>query len=88
MWIIISATTRFCDVNYIVPEASSTSELIYTLLDREKITRFAAEALYMGIVHDTGVFRHSNTAPETLETAADLLRRGIERVEDYQSDLL
>ena len=68
----------FCDVNYIVPEASSTSELIYTLLDREKITRFAAEALYMGIVHDTGVFRHSNTAPETLETAADLLRRGID----------
>lgn len=68
----------FCDVNYVVPEASSTSELIYSLLEKDKITQPAAEALYMGIVHDTGVFRHSNTAPETLEAAADLLRKGID----------
>ena len=68
----------FCDVNYIVPEASSTSELIYTLLEEKKISREAAEALYMGIVHDTGVFRHSNTTPETMETAAALLRKGID----------
>ena len=31
----------------------------------------------MGIVHDTGVFRHSCTAPETMEIAAGLMRRGI-----------
>lgn len=67
----------FGDVDYIVPDASSTSELVFTILDEEKIPFEAAEALYMGIVHDTGVFRHSCTSPETLETAAKLMRKGI-----------
>lgn len=65
------------DINYIVPEASSTSELVFTVLEEEKIPFHAAEALYMGIVHDTGVFRHSCTAPVTMETAAKLMRKGI-----------
>ena len=67
----------YADINYIVPEASSTSELVCGILEEEKIPYHAAEALYMGIVHDTGVFRHSCTAPETMETAAKLMRRGI-----------
>lgn len=65
------------DVNYIVPDASSTSELVFTILQEEKIPFHAAEALYMGIVHDTGVFRHSCTSPDTMETAAKLMRKGI-----------
>lgn len=67
----------FAEVNYIVPEASSTSELIFGLLEKEKITKSIAEALYMGIAHDTGVFQYSCTAPETMEAAAELLRKGI-----------
>ncbi len=67
----------FADVNYIVPEASSASELVYRILEPEKIPVDSAAALYMGIVHDTGVFRHSCTAPETMEIAAGLMRRGI-----------
>lgn len=67
----------FADVNYVCPEASSTSELVFRLLDEEKISVEAASALYMGIVHDTGVFRHSCTAPETMEAAAALMRKGI-----------
>ena len=67
----------FADHNYIVPDTSSTSELVFTLLDREKISRAAAEALYMGIVHDTGVFQYSCTSPETMEIAAELMRKGI-----------
>ena len=67
----------FADLNYIVPGASSTSELVYTLVDREKISREMAEALYMGIAHDTGVFQYSCTSPETMEIAADLMRKGI-----------
>ena len=55
----------FADLNYIVPDASSTSELVVTLLDEEKISKESAEALYMGIAHDTGVFRYSCTSPET-----------------------
>lgn len=39
----------FADQNYIFPEASSTSELVYRLLDLEKITKETAECLYLGI---------------------------------------
>ena len=67
----------FADINYIVPDASSTCELVYTLLDREKISVPVAEALFMGIAHDTGVFQYSCTSPETMEIAADLMRKGI-----------
>ena len=68
----------FADYNYIVPDASSTSELVFTLLEEEKISRECAEALYMGIAHDTGVFQYSCTSPETMEIAAKLLRKGID----------
>lgn len=67
----------FADINYIVPDASSTSELVYRLLDKEKIRKECAEALYMGMVHDTGVFQYSCTSPETMEAAAELMRKGI-----------
>ena len=67
----------FADVNHIVPDASSTSELIYDLLEKDKITKEIAEALYLGIVHDTGVFQYSCTKPSTMEAGAELLRKGI-----------
>ena len=67
----------FADTNYIVPDASSTSELVFRLLDEEKITEEIASFLYMGIVHDTGVFQYSCTSPETMEVGAALLRKGI-----------
>ena len=67
----------FADENHIVPDASSTSELFYHLLPYEKITKEIAECLYLGIVHDTGVFQYSSTAPETMEAAANLMRKGI-----------
>lgn len=67
----------FADENYIVPEASSTAELVYRMMDKDKITTEIAECLYLGIVHDTGVFQYSSTAPETMEAAADLMRKNI-----------
>ena len=67
----------FADQNYIVTTASSTSELVYRLLDDRKIDLPIATALYMGIVHDTGVFRYACTSPETMEIAANLLRKGV-----------
>lgn len=68
----------FADMNYIVPDASSTSELVFGLLEKDKISYATAEALYMGIAHDTGVFQYSCTSPETMEAAAELLRKGID----------
>lgn len=67
----------FANDNEIVPDASSTSELVYRLIEKDKISLHCAEALYMGIAHDTGVFQYSCTAPETMEAAAELLRRGV-----------
>lgn len=67
------------DINYIMPQASSASELIYDLIvDKEDLDVHIAQAIYMGIVHDTGVFHFSNTAPETLRKAADLLSYGFD----------
>ena len=61
-------------VNYIVPDASSTSELIYDLTDSTKYDTAIAMALYTGIVTDTGVFKYSNTSTETMRKAGELLR--------------
>ena len=67
----------FAKENYIVAEASSTAELVYRLMKKEEINTEIAECLYLGIVHDTGVFQYSSTAPETMEAAAYLMRKNI-----------
>ena len=59
--------TGFAEQNYIIPDASSCSEVLYTLLDEAKISREAAECLYTGIVHDTGVFKYNSTTRKTME---------------------
>lgn len=68
----------FAEHNYIIPEASSTSELVYNLLDEEKISLEIAEALYMGIAHDTGVFQYSCAKPATFRVAAKLLEQNVD----------
>lgn len=68
----------FAQKNYIKPDASSTSELIFNLLGSNHISRDTAECLYLGIVHDTGVFRHSCTHPSTMHAAAALMEKGID----------
>ncbi len=67
----------FADVNVIEPDASSASELLYTLLDPGKVDLEAAEAIYTGIVHDTGIFHYPSTSARTLEIAAKLMAAGI-----------
>ncbi len=68
----------FAGVSHICPDASATSEVLYTLMDDEKIDKAAAECLYMGIIHDTGVFKHSNTSGETMRIAGKLIEKGID----------
>lgn len=68
----------FADENYIFPHASSTSELIYELLDKDKITKEIAECIYVGMVHDTGVFQYSSTSARTMEIAGNLMEMGID----------
>lgn len=68
----------FAGENYVKPDASSTSELVFDLLDYDKLSKEAAECLYAGIVHDTGVFRYSCTHPSTMRAAAALMEKGID----------
>lgn len=75
----------FADENIIDPDASSTSEMVFRELPKDKISKNTAECLYLGIVHDTGVFQYSCTAPETMEAAAELMRKGIDASEIIQS---
>lgn len=67
----------FAEVNHVVADASSTCEVLFTLMDENRITREIAESLYVGIVHDTGVFKHSNTSERTLNIAGKLISTGI-----------
>ncbi len=67
----------FADVNVIRPQASSTSEVLAELMEPGKMDRATAECLYLGIVHDTGVFKHSNTSEKTMRIAGALLAKGV-----------
>lgn len=62
---------------YVKPEAAATCELLFDLMEEEKISKKTAECLYLGLVHDTGVFRHSNATRHTMETAGILMDKGI-----------
>ncbi|WP_022768364.1 MULTISPECIES: DHH family phosphoesterase [unclassified Butyrivibrio] len=66
------------DENYIVPTASSACELIYDVIDPDKIDIEIAKSLYMGMVTDTGVFKYNNTSPKTMKTAAELISYGFD----------
>lgn len=65
-------------LNYIKPEVGSASELVYDLMDKEQVDCEIAKAVYIGIIHDTGVFQYSNTNPATLEKAAQLIAYGFD----------
>ena len=68
----------FARHDYIVPDASSTSELVYTLMDESEVDRDIAECIYTGIIHDTGVFQYSNTSKRTMEIGGKLISFGFD----------
>lgn len=67
----------YADIDIIDGDASAASELLATLLDYEKISLNTAECLYLGMVHDTGVFKHSNTTERTMRVAGSLISKGV-----------
>ena len=46
-------------------------------MQKELITKQIAECIYVGIIHDTGLFQYSCTSPKTMRTAAFLMEQGI-----------
>jgi phosphoesterase RecJ-like protein len=71
--------TRFGQLNWIDAQAGSTSEMIWRLLRQARwpLDRISAEALWVGVVTDTGRFAYDQTSPRTLRCGADLLRFGV-----------
>lgn len=66
------------DRNLVRPDLGATCEVLYDLMDGEVLDRDIATALYVGIIHDTGVFQYSNTTPDTLRRAAHLISYGFD----------
>ena len=71
----------FGETNYIEKSSSSTSELVYNLLDqlKVKIDKDIATNLYYGITTSTNNFSSFSVTAKTLETAAQLLRLGASK---------
>lgn len=74
------SNTRYGNLNWVVPEAPSTGELILELLKRARwpITRTIADCLFAAISTDTGSFRYASTRPETFCAAAALVDHGAD----------
>jgi len=72
--------THFAGINLVVPDASSTGEIVRDLLRELKIplTPQIAEALYVALVTDTGRFQYTNTTPDSHRMAADLMELGVD----------
>jgi phosphoesterase RecJ-like protein len=78
--------TRFGTVNYVLPEASCTAEIVWDLMHGLGVepTLHIAEALYVGLITDTGRFMYENTGPRAHEMAADLIEAGVDVHEIYR----
>jgi phosphoesterase RecJ-like protein len=72
--------TRFGQINLIVPNASSTGEVLRDVFAElgVELTPEIAEALYIALVTDTGRFQYSNTTAKALRLAAELVEAGAD----------
>ncbi|MCB9855921.1 MAG: bifunctional oligoribonuclease/PAP phosphatase NrnA [Phycisphaerales bacterium] len=74
------SNTAFGRYNWIDAKASSTCELVARLIEKLgwKVSPSVASLLYAGIYGDTAGFSLPSTSPDTMETAATLLRCGAD----------
>ena len=72
--------TRFGTVNHVVEEASCTAEIVWDLMRALDVEPSAtvADALYVGLVTDTGKFMYENTGMRAHVMAAELIGAGVD----------
>jgi bifunctional oligoribonuclease and PAP phosphatase NrnA len=72
--------THFGTLNYVAPCASCTAEIVWDLMSDLDVvpTPAVAEALYVGLITDTGRFMYENTGPRAHEMAAALIAAGVD----------
>jgi len=73
-----ATTTLTPGLHYLGPTLSSTSEMVYGLLQAwgVPLSKEIATCLLTGVCFDTGSFQHVNTSERTLRVAADLMQVG------------
>src|SRR3712207_1142561 len=78
--------TRFGMVDHVVPEASCTAEIVWDLMRGLGVdpTPEIADALYVGLVTDTGKFMYENTGTRAHVMAAELIAAGVDVHEIYR----
>ena len=69
---------NFATINHVIPKTGSASEVLYELLDENKVSKAVAECLYVGIINDTGVFKYQSTTSRTMEIAGKFMNLGID----------
>jgi phosphoesterase RecJ-like protein len=72
--------TCFGTVNLVDPDASCTAEIVWDLMRALGVEpdQDLAEALYVGLVTDTGKFMYENTGPRAHIMAAELIEAGVD----------
>jgi bifunctional oligoribonuclease and PAP phosphatase NrnA len=72
--------TRFGTLDHVVPCASCTAEIVWDLMHGLDVapTPEVAQALYVGLITDTGRFMYENTGPRAHEMAAELIGAGVD----------
>jgi phosphoesterase RecJ-like protein len=72
--------TRFGTINHVDASASCTAEMVWDLMQGLGVeaTQSISEALYVGLVTDTGRFMYDNTGPRAHEMAAELIAGGVD----------
>ena len=78
--------TRFGTVNLVDVEASSTAEIVFDLAGvlGVDLTPDIADALYVGLVTDTGKFMYENTDERSHRMAAALVEAGVDVNDVYR----
>jgi phosphoesterase RecJ-like protein len=78
--------TRFGTLNHVVPDASCTAEIVWDLMHGLGVrpSPSAAQALYIGLITDTGRFMYENTGPRAHVMAAELIEAGVDVADVYR----
>lgn len=81
------APENFCDVTVSHPKISSTSELIFRLIYQmgalDRMTLSSADAIYTGMMTDTGNFTYNSNDPEIYYIVAELVKMGVNKDRIY-----
>ena len=72
------SNTNFAEKNFVYGGRSSCAEVLFYLLDEDKISKNTAEALYTGMIHDSAVFKYQSTNKLTMNAAGSLMEKGID----------